>query len=83
MRISTDPGDIGYRLWNALSKQQVALVYCNGEALTDCVMVDTKRRIALVAARDGTGNLAVNARGDRVRLRQVVGDMRIEIVRRA
>ena len=82
MRIATDPNDTGYKVWKTIGKARIVHIYCNGLPLHDCVMVDTKRRIALVAARDDAGTLTVNARGNRVRLRQVFGDMRIEIARR-
>ena len=82
MRISSNPSDPGYSMWHSMRKRGLTVdIAVDGRPVKGCVTVDTKRRLVVMHDRDGKGKLQLNARRDAVKLRQLSGDVAVQIRR--
>ena len=82
MRISVNSSDPGYAVWRALKRRGLVVdVMVDGQAVKNCVTLDTKRRRAVVHDRDDHGYIQLNARRNAVRCRVLVGDITVSFRR--
>lgn len=75
MRVSTIKGDEGYEEWRRHGQWRVL---CNGKELSEVVMADSDRRVALVYEVDRHGQLVRS--GDTLKTKTVRGNIEIHKV---
>ena len=81
MRLSTNSNDPGYKAWRAMRRYGVApVVTVNGVPARECITVDTKRGIAVVADLDDQGKLQLNSKHDAVKHKVLAGRVAIAFV---
>lgn len=83
MRLSTNPDDPGYFTFKALPKKVKPVVTVDGVEVKQCFTADDRLGYVLAADLDADGKSRLNARRDDVLRKQVRGDVRIELRRRA